>query len=239
MCMKINNQQNKRALKQFILNEKEDYIIYLQNIIIWAVKCKERHERYLQELQLIMEKNKDCEKIPYEVYSNIEGRLVYEENYMLNLFGDCQKTSVSYFKFREMLEKHTKKVGNTLNYYEFTEEERHILNKFRSLRNWSNHIPESLITADLEMVKSGMSSVYIKNPIQVPIYNYVQYKYLESLFITSSSLHADAKKMLQCAKKDYSLLINVSVRVYKISIDEPRDMKDGLAVNMSAKIQGL
>lgn len=236
--MNINNQQEKRALKQFILSEKEDYIIYLQNIIIMAVKCLERHKGYLQELQFIMEKNRDCDKISYEIYSNIEGRLVYEESYMLNLFGDHQKSSVSYIKFRDLLTKYAQK-ENSINLYNFTDEENNILKRFNLLRNWNNHIPESLLTADLEMIKSGMSSVYLRNPIQVPIYNYVQYKYLESLFISSSSLHTDAKKMLQCAKKDYSLLINEHVRVYKISIDEPRDMKDCLAVNMSAKIQGL
>lgn len=237
--MSHNNQQEKRALKQFILNNKEDYIIYLQNIIILAVRCIERHNRYLQELRLIIEEYKNCDKIPYEIYSNIEARLAYEESYMLNLFGDHQKASVSYFKFRDLLIKYAKKSDSKIEYYNFTEEEQYILKRFNLLRNWNNHIPESILTSDLEMIKAGMSSVYIKNPIQVPIYNYIEYGYISSLFTASSSLNSDAKKMLQCAKKDYSLLINEHVRVYKIDIDEPRDMRDMLITKMSADIQGL
>lgn len=89
------------------------------------------------------------------------------------------------------------------------------------------------------MIKQGKACGHIRNPIEVNIYNYVTFEYMNNLFMASKSFHYRAKKMLQSAKKDYSLLIGESVRISKLYIDKPKDIKDMIATKMSAKIQGL
>lgn len=233
------SKQKKKELKQFVLNNKEECIIYLQNIIAIGVKCMENHKRFLQELEEIIERHIECDKVSYAVYSNISNKISNVESYMLNLFGDGQATSISYFKFRKLLTKLAKNPDNNIQFYKFTKEEETILKEFNLSRNWNNHIPESLLTSEIEMIRQGKASGHIKNPIEINMYNYVTLNYINDLYISAKSFQYRARKMLQSAKKDYSLLIGESVRVFKKYIDEPRDIDDMIATKLSAKVQGL
>lgn len=233
------NKQKRKALKQFMLNSKEECIVYLQNIIAIGVKCMERHKRFVEELETIIQRYNDVDRIPYDTYSDIMNKITNVESYMLNLYGDGQTTSISYFKFRKMLIKLAKKKDNSIEFYQLTNEEEDILNHFNLSRNWSNHIPESLLTSEIEMIRQGNACGHCRNPIEVNLYNYVSLEYINDLLKASKSFQYRAKKMQQCAKKDYSLLIGESVRVSKRYIDKPKKIEDMIATKMSAKVQGL
>ena len=138
------SKQRKKELKQFALSNKEEYIIYLQNIIAIAVKAMETHKKYVKELEDIIACYQVGEKIPHDVYSDIQNKISNVECYLLNLFGDGQTSSISYFKFRKMIIKAKKNLDIEFNV--MSEEENEILNEFNKSRNWNNHIPESLLT---------------------------------------------------------------------------------------------
>ena len=233
------NKQQKKELKQFSLKSKEECIVYLQNIIAIGVKTLDNHKRVIKELEEIISQYKPDENIPVEIYDGMLNKISGIEYYMLNLWGDGQASSISYFKFRNLVEKLNKKYKLNIELYIMNEEEEKILKKFNLLRNWGNHIPESLLTSEIEMIKQGKAFGHTKNPIEVCFYKYVTYDYMEDMLNGGILLHKEAKRMLQCAKKDYSLLIGESVRINKIYTDKAKKLSDMCATELSAKVQGL
>ncbi|MBR5565350.1 MAG: hypothetical protein IKW08_04195 [Roseburia sp.] len=234
------SKQKKKELKQFTINSKNECIIYLQNIIAVAVKCIENHKRYIRELESIVKEYEPGQNIPYQRYSDMQNKISNVESYLLNLFGDGQSISISYFKFRKLLFKLAKNNPDMdIQYHIMSEQEQQVLDHFNLSRNWNNHIPESLLTSEIEMIKQGEALGHSKNPIRVNIRNYVTYEYMFDLLEASENFHLRARMMLQSAKKDYSLLIGESVRIQKVYLDVPRDIKDMKATKLSAKVQGL
>lgn len=233
------NKQQKKELKQFSLKSKEECIIYLQNIIAIGVKTLDNHKRFLKELEEIIEQYQPDENIPYGIYSDIQNKISNVESYMLNLWGDGQTSSISYFKFRNLVGKLNKKSKLNVELYIMNEEEEKILRRFNLSRNWQNHIPESLLTSEIEMIKQRKAVGHTKNPIEVYFYDYVTYDYIVDLLKGVSNFHIKAQIMLQCAKKDYSLLIGESVRIKKTYVDKPKDLDGMCATELSAKVQGL
>lgn len=233
------NKQKRKELKQFSLNSKSECIIYLQNIIAVGVRGLDKHIRYVKELTNIVNEYQLGQNVPYERYSDIQSKISSVESYLLNLYGDGQSSSISYFKFKKLVERLGKKEDMEIEYYIMNEQEQKVLNHFNLSRNWNNHIPESLLTSEIELIKQGKADGHSKNPIIVYFKNYVTYEYILDLLETSENFQQRARMMLQCAKKDYSLLIGESVRVQKKYLDVARDLKDMEATKLSAKVQGL
>lgn len=238
MEMQEINKQKKKELKMFTITSKIECIVYLQNIIAIGVKGIEKYKSFLEELEGIVIGYKEGDRIPHDIYIASMSKLSNVECYLLNLFGDGQSSSISYFKFRKILEKLSKS-DKSIQYYMLTDEEEEILKNFNLMRNWSNHIPESLLTSEIEMIRQGKALGHSQNPIIVNFNNYVTYEYINDLLITSTNFLKATKKLLQAAKKDYSLLIGEDVRIQKKYIDRPKDINDMVATKISAKVQGL
>lgn len=97
----------KKALKQFALVDNTSCIIYLQRIIATSVLCLDAMKRFnKQTADILAEANEKMNtKIPYDIYSDILHKTSNSMCYLLNVLGDAQTSSVSYFKYRKQVEK--------------------------------------------------------------------------------------------------------------------------------------
>lgn len=95
----------------------------------------------------------------------------------MNLLGDAQTSSISYFKFRSYISKHP--IADVmLNSLE--DETQELLKEFNKMRNWQNHIPESLLVAEMEQVEAE-KMVFSMDPVDIIIYKNVTYEYFKNM----------------------------------------------------------
>lgn len=233
---------DKKSLKQFELKDKESCILYLLRIIGTIDLCLYRLKKYNNELKEVVERsnNDKVDKISYDLYSELLDKTSNNQNYLLNIIGDAQKTSISYFKYRKQAERLIKAGVNDIRLSPLSQELESHLNEFNKLRNWQNHVPESLLTSEISLVEEDKLLDPSRNPIEVYFYKYVSIEYFEDLYITSINFYEISRKIHQSAKRDYSLLINESIEIKRIFTDKVRTIDNNFnAAKKSAKIQGL
>lgn len=231
--------KGKKELKQFPLTNKTNCIIYLQRIIATSELCLGRLKKYNEDTEkLLGEYNKE-DIIPYKIYEIEKDKTANVICYLLNILGDSQSTSISYFKFRKQIERLAKKGVDGIIYTIFSDDITDLLADFNRMRNWQNHIPESLLMSEIELIKDGKFSSHLKNPIELNIGQYVTYEYMEDLYNENVGFYKAARKLVQMCKKDYSLLIGESVRISKVYIEKPVGIEHLEVSKMSANIQGI
>lgn len=224
--------------KQFPLTSKENCVIYLTRIISSCELCMDRYKKYNQETKMILEKYQEGDVIPFEIYGDMCDKTSNIMSYLLNLLGDCQSSSISYFKYRKEVQKLINKQVNDIKINPLRDEVADILTEFNKLRNWQNHVPESLLVSELELIKEKKLSLP-SDPMNIVHYNYVSYEYFFDLYKSNVDFCVGARKIIQAAKKDYSLLLGKSVSYSRIYSDKPVTLEKAEPTKMSAKIQGL
>ena len=231
----------------FKLEKKIDYQIYLQNIIAITYKCLDKHQRYLKKLDKLLNDTRKkyaiCEPnkiaIDYFVYSEFVDLLGNVEGYLLNVIGDHQKSSISYKKFRDLIAKKKKRGNLDFEIRELDKNVQDLLEIFNSDRNWQNHIPESLLTSEIELIKQGKLWGHKTNPIEINLHSSCTLEYVEDLYNSSDEFHSRANTIFQSMKKDYSSLINDSVRIIRNYSTKPCNIEKAIATKLSAEVQGL
>lgn len=235
--------QKEKELKQFSLNNREDCIIYLLRIISSMDLCLSRLKEYNKQFEGLIKKyrGEKTEKIPYTVYTDLLDKTSGIETYLLNLIGDAQTESVSYFKYRKLAEKLIKKGVQGVAITGLNDEIKEYLSDFNRLRNWYNHIPESLLTSELNLITSDNISNFLANPspIRVYYYSYVSFDFFNHMYLSNKDFYTIARMLHQTIKKDYSVLINESVEIERIYTEKIKNIDHLAATKMSAKIQGL
>lgn len=113
-----------------------------------------------------------------------------------------------------------------------------VLCEFNRLRNWQNHVPESLLVSEVDLMRKGQLMLPI-NPMEITHYNYISYKYFFDLYKSNMNFCSGARKIIQAAKRDYALLLEETVLYPRIYSDVPRTVTGFKAAKMSARIQGL
>lgn len=236
----------KKELKQFELEEKIDFLVYLQELIARTDKCLTKLKKYLDELEVeIMEfkddfKNENKKKeFNYEVYARYVYLLESPTSYLLNLIGDQQKSSISYAKFRALIGKRIKRSSLKFKIRDIDEEIEYLLADLNRMRNWNNHVPESLLLSEISLIKEGKYSVHKINPIQINYFQSCEIDVVEDLFETSTSFYIVCRKIHQSMKKDYSSMLGESVKIQRIIIESPKNMKYFDATKLSADVQGI
>ncbi|MGY4558829.1 hypothetical protein [Bacillus thuringiensis] len=227
--------------KQYEFREKEDYIIYLNELIIRTDIHIESQKRYLIELdKYIRSINIDkVVRIDYKVYTDFFMKPQYSHMYLLNLLGDSQTVSMSYFKFRNVVVKNRKKKGNLG--FEFRELDTRVDDLLKNMnlkRNWQNHVPESLIIAKQKLVNNHECNFY-KNPIIIEDYKYCSLEYFLKLYSSNAKFLDEVLVIYEEMKKDYSNLIGEDVEILRPEVDTPFNSDFSLVSKMSAKAQGL
>ena len=225
----------KKAQKQFPLDSKENCIIYLVRIISSCEKCMDRLKLYNREGKNILEKYYKSDTIPYDVYADLLDKSANVMSYLLNLLGDAQDSSISYFKFRKVVLKRQIIEVTLLPLDNIVQS---LLEDFNKMRNWQNHIPESLLIAELDEIKAKKMSL-TTDPVKLIMYKTVSYNYFKDLIETNKNFYVAARKIIQAAKKDYSNLCGKSVRYNRIYTEKALDFDKSGPAKKSAKVQGI
>lgn len=235
----------KKELKQFNLEEKLDFTVYLQELIARTDKSLLKLKKYRDELETEIIEFKKIEKagkkneFNYERYSRYVDLIDSPTSYLLNLIGDQQKTSISYAKFRSLIDKRKKRGSLKVEVRDIDEEIEYYLSDLNRMRNWYNHVPESLLLSEISMIKEGKLNVHSINPIQVNYFESCEIDVIEDLYETSTSFYNVCRKIHQSMKKDYSSIIGESVKIQRVIIESPKSMKYFDATKLSADVQGI
>ncbi len=239
--------KEKRQLIQFKLENKEDFIVYLNELISRLDRCIVKHKRFLEELKIFIYDQKlknegiDLSKIRIseDVYHRFLSMLSGIEFYEINLVGDGQSSSISYFKLRSIIEKRTRKGTLQFKMRELDEDYQSELLEFNLLRNWFNHVPESLLTAQIELIKKEELPKLSLNPIEITYFNYCSLEYVEDMYNQSFTLYNGIRKAHQNMKKDYSFLLGEKVEIKRIYSDKILQVDNMSVAKLSSEIQGL
>ena len=173
--------------------------------------------------------------VPHELYAEMLDKSSNVIDYLLNLLGDAQTSSISYFKFRSYISKHP--VADVmLNPLE--DDIRELLNDFNRMRNWQNHVPESLLVAEMEQVKAGKME-FPMDPVDITIYRSVTYDYFKNMIEINVSFYNSARKIIQRAKKDYRSIYGKSVTYNRVYVDSPLGFDKSIPTKKSAQVQGI
>ena len=141
--------------KQFKVETKNDYLIYLRQIIVGLNKHFNYLEKYADNLKSIVEDlglidNPELE-IDSSLYEDFRHKTQFVENKILNLLGDMQSDSMSYIKFKKTLVKRNIEVKQLIG--KVPDDLSQMLSEMNNSRNWGLHEPESLLNAHLENIK--------------------------------------------------------------------------------------
>lgn len=224
--------------KQFPLDSKENCCIYLCRIISSCELCMDRFKKYNGQTKDELEKNAYTEVISFDTYSELCDKTYNIMSYLLNLLGDCQTTSISYFKYRQQIQKRINRGNVDIPLATISPEVSEIMSEFNKMRNWLNHVPESLLIAEMAMVQAGTME-FPMNPVEITHYQFVTYEYFEHLYLSNIEFCKDARKVIQAAKRDYSLLMGESIVYPRVYSNKPLGVEKSKSTNASAKVQGL
>lgn len=228
--------------KIYKLEKKEDYILYLRELIILVHKNMMTYKMYLEKLEEYINKNEYDKKpeslIRPEIYFENQDKINNTSSYLLNLFADDTGIAMSYKKFRRYANKNKirklqlglDKLDNEIN---------DIIMQFNNLRNWSLHVPESLVTAQLEIAKKHNLEECFMNDystISIPEFRYYEAAWLVDLLKENKDLYSGCSKIFQQMKRDYSKLTGSSMRIEKKYYDS-RSIKDMDIPKISFEIQ--
>lgn len=229
---------NNKEKKQFPLTNKENCTIYLYKIISTCELCMDQFKQYNAQTKKTLDEYKGKDNLSIEIYQDMCHKTYDIMSYLLNLLGDAQTSSISYFKYRQQIEKRIKKGITDISLHNILSETKELISEFNKTRNWLNHVPESLLVSEMELVQAGKAELPL-DPVIIVHHNIVSYEYFEHLYLSNIEFCQKARKIIQAAKKDYSLLMGKSITYPRIYTDEPMGMGRVEAAKMSAKIQGL
>lgn len=205
-----------KNFKRFQLDKKDDFIMYLRHLIIAGDKLKKRFKTYLDQLdEIIVQHNlreDPNKKVLSRYYNENNDKINGVYATILNLIGDRTETAMSYKKFRELAER--RDFGLT----DLNEQLKEDLKMFNHARNWGLHIPESILNARLELAAEGVAELH-ENPLYVPVFTYYEGKWLIDLHRSHINVLTAIDRVFQQMKRDYSVLIEESMRLQRIQYD--------------------
>ncbi|MBD8138498.1 hypothetical protein IFR10_23770 [Bacillus sp. CFBP 13597] len=217
---------NDQNFKKFIINSRSDFIVYLRFLIIGAFKNLKRYDLYVEQLEQKIQKlnlrNKPNAIIDSEIYEEFNDKIQRVSNKLLNLFGDLQSDSLSYFKFRKQLVKRNIEVKKDLG--ELSEGLSKYLKLANESRNWGLHEPESLLNAHLENIGKLWSKEEVDlyktqfNPINIPDFEKYEGKWLISLYTECTNNRQLYAELYQSMLTDYKNLIGTFPEIKEFNV---------------------
>lgn len=241
------SKEEKRNMKRFELKDKVEYEIYLHELITRMYICINKQKKYLKKLHSYIEvlkvknPNKSMEEIEakHDDYSEFVDMISNIESNALNLMGDNQQTSISYVKFRDIIYKKKKKGTLKFEIRDLDEKTIDLMKDINRARNWANHVPESLLAAELKLIKEGKLKNHSRNPITIASYSNCTLEYMQSLYDNSNNFLKLMIKIHQNMKKDYSCLIGENVKIVRTNISTPSGVNLLAPAEISSQVQGI
>lgn len=227
----------KKELKIFPLDSRENCCIYLCRIITTAEICLDRLKRYNQESKTVLE-NCSGSTLKKEIYEDISDKTGNTRNYLLNILGDSQDASISYFKYRYVLRKRAKKGSAPCILLDIGDEAEKCLSYFNKERNFQNHVPEAILVAEQELVNAN-KMFFPMNPAEIIKYEFVEKEVFEDLDKVNHNFLLTARMIVQAAKREYSTLMGETITYPRVFSDKPLSIKKGKPTCIAATRQGL
>lgn len=200
---------SRKQYKQFTINTIEDACLALKSIIVPVIVDLEKFDNYTKEAQQILTDNKNHDTISVDVYDSIHDKTLYQQRELLRFIADRQSSSFSYIDLRDNFVKRgfLKRV--------LPPESRKTLNNLLDLRNWSFHNAQSMIVADLELVKRSIpaelrENIEIKpvlNPIFIPKVRSYSKEMLEEFIVHNNVRKGQFNSILLEMKEDYQEML--------------------------------
>ncbi|MCY9056435.1 hypothetical protein MOE81_00570 [Bacillus inaquosorum] len=223
-------------LRKYKFNSKDDFIFYLREILIIASKNISYLENKLQLLKNYIDERNLIERpkrvVSAEMYDDYKSTISNTTSYLSNLFGDASDSGFSYRNYRTFVKKKADELN--LKYLDFTQEHEALMNRITTARNWSNHIPASLIHSMEE--RAFNKKVDINVPIFVPKFERYAGIWLVDLYNNSLEVFHGYKTIFEIAFKDYEQLIEKHTVIFEKSFPL-RDISDLIIPKISNEIQ--
>lgn len=205
----------------FNFNTKEDFILYLRYLIMTLQIELDKYKYYLKELdkkicEYKLEENEN-NKIPAIVFHDYNDKLKSLSYYMLNMVGENKEGVMSYKRFRFKAKELSNNLGFSLN--EIEEDIQLIIDQCNDNKVWCLHLSEITLNGQLQIHNANMYSKiknYVlvhNNPVEFPEYDYYDGQWLTDLRDKSKIFYDTTRKVFQRMKKDYSKLIDKSLRM--------------------------
>lgn len=193
----------------------EEGLGVLGNLIMSTIWHLEKYVAYAGEVDNIIsqsvtldENTKDVlemRPVPEDVFHNLNDKLMYRQMMILKLFADEQSASFSYRNVRKLF----KKLGYLKG--ELPQEISQTLNELLDIRNWTFHNPQSLYTAQKEVMTQSIPGSFRSivspkpqtNPVYITINNFFDVTYLCSLSLHTETRIKQFSAVLDNMKKDY------------------------------------
>lgn len=217
------------------IENKKDAIIFLNQMIILVDKRMTRLKRSILDLEEELKKyDENVKTIRTDIYHRHSERIECLSSYLFNLFGDETKMAVSYKQFRNIIEKKAKQGHKEFQLDKLESDIVNLLNQFRDMRNWSHHVPQSVLNSQLDYMKeqAGLPSGLVEfnfsdEIIAVLTWEYHEIAWLYELHSNITKQYQEFSKVFQRMKKDYSKLIGTSMRIIREqqSIPRPSDFR--------------
>ena len=225
--------------KQFQLDDKNSCIVYLNKILTSFHLVRDKLKRYIREERQILETNHDLKPISWELYCDHRDKTSNCISFLCNILGDAQNESISYFKYKAKIEKINKN-GAGIPYYCLTQKERECLNRINKLRNWHNHIPESILISDfMPLDENNDEQSILLSPVIYFVGETVTVECFINMYEGNVGFLHECNSILSAIKKDYELLAGMPVEYHKHILSEPQGMERGESQIRSMWIQGL
>lgn len=211
-------------LKDYKFNAVEDFIVYLQHLIIISANNIKFYETQLNNLNNFIQKEglKDLPKavVAAEVYEHYRATLTFPYSQLVNIIGDQAAFGLSYQNYRKAIEKKGKKLQ--IDYYELSLEEKAELNRITTARDWSSHVPVSLIHS----TERNLNKERKEYLINIPDFKYYEAEWIISLFEQNNANLKGFKTIFELMKNDYSKITNSSDNIswFKASLRSAGDL---------------
>lgn len=229
------------------IETKKDAIIYLNQLITLIDKRMKRFKRGIRDIKdKIDSLNVEAKKIETDEYQRLAEAIESTSLYLFNLFADETKTAVSYKQFRKVMEKKVKRGQVEFELDEIDKEILDLLAYFRDQRNWSHHVPQSLLISQINYFNNVMNYPekltemhFSSSDIYILTWQYHEIGHLYELYSSADEIYKDFVRVFQRIKKDYSKLVGTSVKLVREPQKTPRPSSFRLISEKSFEVNSM
>ncbi len=235
----------RRKMKQYELSSKDDFKYYLYQLICRLHKIQKRMKYWLDDLHqyIVVEQRKRTLVVPkhiivpFDEYENRLEPLASSETHLLNTIGDMQACSLSYYKFRDMIRRRQKKNQDVFGLSDLSEDLWATLKAFNEARNFANHEPESLITAEEYLEQKKVLAEVCYNPIQIVNYATCTLEFVIDLYESYKHMYDGSLTVMDQMKSDYECLLGQSVQIIDVFVPESKGIEHLQSVKVASDVQ--
>ncbi len=218
-----------KQMKMRPINNKREAIIFLNQMIVLTDKRMNCLKNAINDVEKLLKEYEGKYKIKTTIYQAYAERIECLTMYICNILGDETKNAVSYRQFRKILAKKVTQGNEEFTLRPLEKEIIDLLDAMREQRNWGHHVPQSLFASQENFMvneqnggKKLFETFFSSDEVYISIWEYHEIRWLINLYESSKIAYESYRKVFQCMKKDYSLLIGKNMRIKRIEEPDAR-----------------